>query len=218
MDEIVGRKRILSEEKIDSPTSPTKLLVNLTLQKINSQNVDWNKQIDIEKYLFDNKQVIAEKLNREASDSTQCSSIKVSKKTSVDGNYKMTLQIDKEETNEEKVKQPDSPDPDSSILKKSVSKAQETDEKNYEKSPTFFDSKPKKTTLKRTLSNPEFNYESPKEFDQKDNVVSKKEQLKESISHNIRVLSRKGEYTELFFYFFEFFLKRRLMKIKFKRA
>jgi len=61
MEEIGGRMRILSENQIDSPTSPTKMLVNLTLQKINSQNIDWNKQIDIEKYLFDNKQVISEK-------------------------------------------------------------------------------------------------------------------------------------------------------------
>jgi len=103
-------------------------------------------------------------------------------------------------------------------LKKSVSKAQENDDKNYEKSPTFFDSKPKKTTLKRTLSNPEFNYESPREFDQKDKVENEEVRLKKSISNNIRILSRKGEYTELFFYFFEFFLKRRLMKIKSKRA
>merc|ERR1719231_610763 len=126
----------------------------------------------------------------------------------------MTDQNEKEETNENKEKQPIRGV--STKSKKIENKAEVSVDKNYEKSPTFFDSKPKKTTLKRTLSNPEFNYDTPKEFDQKDNTNPEEAQLEKSITHKLRVLSKKGEYTELFFYFFEFFLKRRLMKIKSK--
>ena len=216
MEEIItNRKRFLSDNKMNSPTSPTKMLVNLTMQKINSQNIDWNSKIDIEQYLFANKQVIQEKKPINVSDSTQCSSNKI-EKNSVSNFTKMTVAIEKEETGGDKNKQPLSGV--SSHFKKSDSKAKENDSKNYEKSPTLYESKPKKTTLKRTLSNPEFNFETSKEFDQKHNIKNDETQLEKSISMKIRVLSKKGEYTELFFYFFEFFLKRRLMKIKFKRA
>ena len=216
-DDLQGfnRRKILSQDDIDSPNTPTKMLVSQTLNKIKSCNKSWKEGVNIEEYLFENKEVIQEKTGQEILDSTQCSTTNMN---STSYQLKIFPIIDRELcTIEDKDKLQISQV--SSHFKKSERKVKEKDSNEYQKSPTLIDSNKKQfPSLKRTLSNPEFNYETTKELDQNIETKDKDLQLEKSISQTIGVLSKTGEYTELFFYFFEFFQKRRLNKIKLTKA